>query len=193
MSLLTEVIVAVPGRDQSARLGDLNVWLAREGGDPPPQLVRVGDPTSGAKDSELWSGTFDYLDAEGFKTAFAGVKWAEPDRVQLMLRSEDDALFEVFTAAQLRDRPPAPVIPANPAIDEATLPTQAKPAVVVRRLREHLARHPSFKWFEVRREVLAGLADLLAAASADAKPGAQAGPKEAEQPKVAKPKGFPSR
>ena len=61
-------------------------------------LIKVDQHARGGKamQCDVFVAAINYLDREGFLTAFNAVPWEYPECVQLILKGEHDELFAVY-------------------------------------------------------------------------------------------------
>lgn len=108
MSVVTNVVVSydVLEGDDPSTLTEFRAWFEPIGG---LRAISGGEhdwsnPASwwgGTKnpECELWGGAYNHLDHAAFWNHMNGVVWAYPDGVQVFLKDQDDARFQVWMIA----------------------------------------------------------------------------------------------
>ncbi len=102
MSRVTNLILYIPYGEQGlARLAEVNAYFERDKIRP---LVWVDDPAlprgwyGGSKmlETPLFLGAFNYLDLRGFIDYLKTLPWECPEKVQLIVREQDDPGFRII-------------------------------------------------------------------------------------------------
>lgn len=105
MSLVSTVIVSVPALDydgEARRLlldKDMNeLWQGCSGG----KLVADDNDWGGTKgiQVELLIGGFNYLNENALLRYIAGLPWADPEFVQVFIKSEHSPVFVIYTGVR---------------------------------------------------------------------------------------------
>jgi hypothetical protein len=103
MSVVTNLIVSLPlasERDPRRWIDRVNAFFTDE-----RPLVYVDDPAlpshwyGGSKylEADLLIGACNYLDLDAFMAHLRGIEWEEPERVQVIVKEQDDDGFRILT------------------------------------------------------------------------------------------------
>lgn len=98
MSVVTDVILLVSLTEEGPEdvfppVDEVNNWLRENGQNAGLNHLNGHEGGHKAWQADVFGAAFNFLDIEGFVQTVAGAKWIAPDRVQLLIKGEEDEVW----------------------------------------------------------------------------------------------------